>query len=77
MDQEEMIAKRENILQENLHDTNMRNDTDYFCDYVTDNLFITPKNKSLDLSDVMEILKKECFYYNQNIDDLLDYMKNM
>lgn len=80
MDQDEKEAMREDMLREQHHEYMMRTDVEYFCEYTVENLYITPAINSLrgiHLYDIVDRLRKECLQYDQELDDLLDYMKGV
>ena len=74
----EKEAMRQEMLGDRYHDQQMQKDTDYFCEYVTENLMIPTKDKQyIDIDDVLDALNTECDKYGYNIDILLDYMKGI
>ena len=75
----EQEAMRQEMLGEQYHEQQMHKDTDYFCEYVTENLMIFTKNNKqyIDIDDVLDALNKECDKYGYNIDVLLDYIKEI
>ena len=74
----EQEAMRQEMLGEQYHDQQMHKDTDYFCEYVTENLMISTKDKQyIDIDDVLDALNIECDKYGYTIDILLDYMKEI
>jgi hypothetical protein len=78
MDQDEREAIREDMLRDQHHEYMMRTDIEYFCEHTVENLYLTPDDTSgVYLFDIIERLRQECNNYNQNIDDLLDYMKGV
>ena len=74
-------ALREEMLHENRmieleareHEQKMQGDTDYFCEYLLDNLI----KKNVALRDMIEELNAEIRKYNQHIDDIYDYFKEI
>ena len=80
MDQDEREAMREDILRDQRHEYMMRTDIEYFCEYTVEHLFLQPTISGLNgihLFDIVDILRKECLQYDQELDDLLDYMKGV
>jgi len=75
----EREAMRQEMLEGQHHEQRMYKDTDYFCEYVTENLMIFTKNNKqyIDIDDVLDALNKACNKYNYSIDILLDYMKGI
>ena len=74
----EKEAMRQEMLGDQYHEQQMYNDTDYFCEYVTENLMILTKNKQyIGIDDVLDALNKECDKYGYSIDILLNYMKEI
>ena len=77
-----MEALREEMLHENRlaeleareHEQKMQEDTDYFCEWVLDNLM---KKGVVSLRDIIEELNAEIRKYNQHIDDIYDYFKEI
>ena len=77
----DMEALREEMLYENRmieleareHEQKMQGDTDYFCEYLLDNLI----KKNVALRDMIEELNAEIRKYNQHIDDIYDYFKEI
>jgi len=60
------------------HEENMRNDIDYFCEYLIDNLTIyCKKNKNIYITDMLEEINNMCIKYNQDKDYVLDYFKDI
>lgn len=76
MDKDEQEQLNEQFLQEQYHENQMRNNLDYFYEYLLDNMYFDCKH-SIDIIDVINELKKECSLYDQNLDDLLDYLKEL
>ena len=80
MCRDEREAIREEMLRDQLHEYMMRTDIEYFCEYTIENLFLQPTISGLNgihLFDVVDILRQECLQYDQELDDLLDYMKGV
>ena len=74
----EQEAMRQEMLEDRYHEEQMYSDTDYFCEYVTENLMIPAKDKQyIDINDILDALNKECDKYSYVIDILLDYMKGI
>jgi len=65
---------REELMKDNLHEEKMRTDIEYFCEYTVENLYF---NKPIHLFDVMIELKKECVKYEQDIQDVFDYAREL
>ena len=60
------------------HEYNMRTDTDYFCEWVLDNLFrIGDGNNPTSLRDMIELLNSEIRKYDQDIDNVYEYFKEI
>ena len=61
------------------HEYQMRTDVDYFCEYTVEDLYIRPPQMQagMFLFDIVDRLRKECLHYDQELDDLLDYMKGV
>jgi len=60
------------------HEENMRTDTDYFCEWVLDNLFrIGDSNNPTSLRDMIELLNGEVRKYDQDIDEVYNFMKEI
>ena len=78
----DMEALREEMLYENRmielesieHEQKMHEDTDYFCEWVLDNLM---KKGVVSLRDMIEELNAEIRKYNQHIDNIYDYFKEI
>ena len=78
----DMEALREEMLYENRmieleareHEQKMHEDTDYFCEWVLDNLM---KKGVVSLRDMIETLNNEIKNYNQDIDYVYDYFKEI
>ena len=79
MCRDEREAMREDMLRDQLHEHRMRTDIEYFCEYTVENLYITPEsqNRGVFLFDIVDRLRQECLQYDQELDDLLDYMKGV
>lgn len=78
MDQDEKLAMREDMLRDQHHERMMRTDIEYFCEYTVENLYLIPDGTSgIYLFDIVDRLRKKCNHYDQNIEDLLDYMKDI
>lgn len=76
MDIDERQLERENSLKDESHEVKMRNDFEYFCEYVLENLYITPeRTKGLFLFDIIDTISKECSKYDQDFKEFLDYVK--
>ena len=84
--QEDMDILREEMLYDNkiaeleaqVHEDNMRIDTDYFCEWVLDNLFrIGDGNNPTSLRDMIELLNSEIRKYDQDIDNVYEYFKEI
>ena len=74
----EQEAMRQEMLENVYHEEQMYKDTDYFCEYVTENLMIPTKDKQyIDIDDVLDALNIECDKYSYSINVLLDYMKEI
>lgn len=77
MDMDELIAAREDMLRDQKHEWNMKNDIEYFCEYTLENLYITPeKTKGIYLFDVIDEIKKQCDKYEQDFNEFLEYLKD-
>ena len=78
MDVDERQMERENSLKDQSHEMKMRNDSEYFCEFVLENLYITPdKTKGLFLFDIVDTIRKECLKYDQDFSEFLDYLKGV
>jgi len=65
-------------LEAQVHEDNMRIDTDYFCEWVLDNLFrIGDGNNPTSLRDMIELLNSEIRKYDQDIDEIYNFMKEI
>lgn len=79
MDIDEREAMREDMLRGQHHEYMMRSDVEYFCEYTVEHLYIRPPQMQVGifLFDVIDRLRQECLEYEQELDDLLDYMKGV
>ena len=80
MCRDEREAMREDMLRDQHHERMMRSDVEYFCEYTVEHLFLQPMISGLNgihLFDVVDKLRQECLHYDQELDDLLDYMKGV
>jgi len=60
------------------HEENMRTDVDYFCEWELDNLFrVGDSNSPTSLRDMIELLNSEIRKYDQDIDSVYDYLKEI
>jgi len=76
MDIDEREALRQEMLKDQYHEKMMRNDTDYFCEHTVNTLMInTDKKQYIQLDTILYRLNRECKHYDQELGDLLDYMK--
>ena len=84
------VEDRENLRQELLyeskmeeledleHEANMRDDLDYFCDWCLDNLFRTGGVYSpVSLRDMVELLNETIKKYDQDIDEVYEWLKEI
>ena len=82
INQKELELMRQEMLYENKlaeleareHEQKMQGDTDYFCEWVLDNLM---KKGVVSLRDMIEELNGEIRKYNQDIDYVYDYFKEI
>ena len=84
--QEDMNILREEMLYDNRiaelegteHEYNMRTDADYFCEWVLDSLIrVGNIHNPTSLRDMIELLNSECRKYDQDIDYVYSYMKEI
>lgn len=68
---------RENLIQDQHHDHLMRTNLSYFSKYIMENLYMRPRiGDKVFLHDMIQVLEKECLFYDHPLGDLLDYIKN-
>ena len=61
-----------------LHEEEMFNDIDYFCEHIINNLTIFCNNsKEIYFIDMLEEVKNMCIKYNHDINYVLDYFKDI
>jgi len=78
MRQEMLEANRIEELEAQKHEYNMRTDADYFCEWVLDNLFrIGGIHNPTSLRDMIELLNSEVKKYDQDIDSVYEYFKEI
>jgi len=84
--QEDMNMLREEMLYDNkiaelkdrVHEDDMRNDVDYFCDCALDNLIrVGNIHNPTSLRDMIELLNSEIRKYGQDIDSVYEYFKEI
>ena len=60
------------------HEANMRDDLDYFCDWCLDNLFRNGGGYStVSLRDTVELLNETIKKYDQDIDEVYEWLKEI
>jgi len=74
--QELKNEQRQEIVEDFEYENNMRYDVEFFCEEVV-NMSVYPKHMTVDATDILVAIKQMCNAYNQNIDDVLDYMKTI
>lgn len=63
---------REDMLKQDHHEKMMRNDVDYFCEWVLENYrFYEP----MFLFDAVDKLREVCFKYEHDFSELCDFVK--
>jgi len=74
--QELKNERRQEIVEEFEYEDRMRNDVLFFCEEAVNQQFYV-KNKTIDCTDLLVRLKRLCNTYNQDINNVLDYMKEI
>ena len=78
MRQEMLYDNRIAELEAQVHEDDMRTNINYFCEWVLDNLFrIGDSNNPTSLRDMIELLNSEIRKYDQDIDYVYSYMKEI
>jgi len=78
MRQEMLEANRIEELEAQEHEYNMRTDVDYFCEWELDNLFrVGDSNNPTSLRDMIELLNSEIKKYDQDIDEVYNFIKEI
>ena len=78
MRQEMLEANRIEELEAQKHEYNMLTNIYYFCEWELDNLFkVGDSNNPTSLRDMIEELNAEIRKYNQDIDYVYDYFKEI
>jgi len=74
---EEMLnERRQEIVEEFEYEDRMRNDVEFFCEEAVNQPFYV-KDKTIDCTDLLVRVKKLCNTYNQDVNSVLDYMKEI
>ena len=78
MRQEMLEANRIEELEAQKHKYNMLTNIYYFCEWELDNLFrVEDSNNPTSLRDMIELLNSEIRKYNQDIDEVYNFMKEI
>jgi len=75
--QDEKNAMRQSMLQDELHERNMI-DLEYFCEYMATSYYMNTDGEDLmAMETILSKLNHECFAYEHELKDLLEYFKEL
>ena len=72
--QEMLYDNKITELESQVHEDDMRTNINYFCEWCLDNLV---KSNTTSLRDMVELLNGEVRKYDQDIDSVYDYLKEI